>query len=130
MACQVDYEKLASLAGMTNHNSAANAWRNLKKKLYEDSAPTAGAKATPKKPATPRKRKAAEEKDDKGSDKEEEASPKKKGRGRPAKPKKEPVRKEAVKEEDGADEEEGASEDTTVASTKVEPDDGEMDESV
>lgn len=115
---------------MTNPASAGNAWRAIKKKLFDEHASNGTPKSTPKKPATPRKRKtAADEDDDKKDDKEEEATPKKK-RGRPAKAKKGDVKKEAdVKEEgDGAKGvDEGAGEDTTAESVKVALDNGDVE---
>ena len=62
---QVDYKKLAALCGMTNPQSASNAWSRIRKKLHVQAAeagdagvgasPAGTPKATPK--ATPRKRK-------------------------------------------------------------------------
>ncbi|OCL14389.1 hypothetical protein AOQ84DRAFT_371328 [Glonium stellatum] len=100
---EVDYDKLAMLAGMSNPKSAANAWAKIKPKLFGD---TAIAKpATPKKPRgknpnagnevasaagtngeadepskktpSPRKRKPAANKEDGGSPKKKGRKPKK-----------------------------------------------------
>ncbi|UPX11616.1 uncharacterized protein EKO05_0002213 [Ascochyta rabiei] len=103
---EIDNDKLAAFAGMSNPRSAGNAWSNLKKKLMTsgDSPPP-----TPKKAAASRKKAV---KDDAGEDGEatpkkalrkrankepedSDASPKKKGR--PAKPKPKP--KQEPKEE-------------------------------
>lgn len=92
---QIDYEKLAGFAGMSNPRSASNAWAKIKGKLLvnpdgtvaspapkkaaggrKKSSPADSEAATPKKVATPRKR-AAKKQEVEG----EEASPKKKGRG-------------------------------------------------
>lgn len=61
---QIDFTKLAGLAGHTNPRSTANAFANIRKKLAKiaeangESAPTSPTKATPKKaPATPGKSK-------------------------------------------------------------------------
>jgi hypothetical protein len=99
---QIDYDKLASFAGMTNPRSASNAWAVLKKKLMtptDGSAPLPtpkkaggrkkkvdsgeGGDATPKKPTTPRKRAKKDVEDG-------EKSPKKRGRPNKAKPQQEP----------------------------------------
>ncbi|KAJ8112270.1 hypothetical protein OPT61_g5331 [Boeremia exigua] len=94
---EIDYEKLANFAGMTNPRSAGNAWANIRKKLIapDGSVPPTPKKAggrkkkgdvgedgepTPKK--TPRKR---VNKDSEDGD----ASPKKKARATKAKPKEE-----------------------------------------
>ncbi|KAH9873438.1 hypothetical protein IAQ61_004061 [Plenodomus lingam] len=94
---EIDYEKLAAFAGMSNHRSASNAWAKLKAKLItptDGTAPPATPKKanrkkalqtddgdqdepTPKKTATPRKR-AAKKQDVDG----DLASPKKKSRAK------------------------------------------------
>ncbi|KAJ4990245.1 hypothetical protein SVAN01_04336 [Stagonosporopsis vannaccii] len=96
---EIDYDKLAQFANMTNPRSASNAWATLKKKLMAPSdgtvppTPKKGGgrkkkvdgedgEATPKK-ATPRKR---ANKDPEDGD----ASPKKKGRTPKAKALQEP----------------------------------------
>lgn len=121
---------------MTNPASAGNAWRAIKKKLFDEHASNGTPKSTPKKPATPRKRKtAADEDDNDKKDDKEEATPKKK-RGRPAKAKKEDVKKEDVKkeanvkeEEDGAKGvDEGVGEDTAVESMEVALDDDDVED--
>ncbi|KAF2118299.1 hypothetical protein BDV96DRAFT_381928 [Lophiotrema nucula] len=108
---EIDYDRLATFAGMTNPRSASNAWAVIKKKLYNGAPPDSVAtspkpKATPKKKAasaaitngdaeggdetpkkTPRKRTAPKKAEGEGED----GSPKKRGR----KPK-----KEAADEED------------------------------
>ncbi|KAJ4363702.1 hypothetical protein N0V95_001017 [Ascochyta clinopodiicola] len=93
---EIDNDKLAAFAGMTNPRSAGNAWATLKKKLMTSGD---GAPPTPKKAAASRKKAV---KDDAGEDGEAtpkktprkrvnkepedgDASPKK--RSRPAKPK-------------------------------------------
>ncbi|XPS70557.1 hypothetical protein M3J09_002770 [Ascochyta lentis] len=98
---EIDNEKLATFAGMSNPRSAGNAWANLKKKLMVSGD---GAPPTPKKAAASRKKAT---KDDAGEDGEAtpkktprkrankepedgDASPKKRGRPAKAKPKKEP----------------------------------------
>jgi hypothetical protein len=53
---QIDYEKLASYAGMTNPRSAGNAWAKIRNKLNITPGDAATPKATPKK--TPQKKKA------------------------------------------------------------------------
>jgi hypothetical protein len=68
IAIQVDYEKLANYAGMTNPRSASNAWAKIRTKL--NTATGDGASTTPKK--TPKKKAAApaaaaEKTDDDGS---------------------------------------------------------------
>lgn len=87
---QIDYDKLAGFAGMTNSRSANNAWAKLKAKLMppaDGSAPATPVKGSAKKktPAkgkgetpskTPAKRAA------KKQDVDGEGSPKKKGRGK------------------------------------------------
>jgi len=91
---QIDYERLAGFAGMSNPRSASNAWAKIKNKLLvnpdgtaaspapkkagggrKKAAPADGEAATPKKAATPRKRAPKKQEVD-----GEEASPKKKGR--------------------------------------------------
>ncbi|KAI8940031.1 hypothetical protein NX059_003753 [Plenodomus lindquistii] len=95
---EIDYEKLASFAGMGNPRSAGNAWAKIKNKLMtpaDGSVPPTPKKAggrkkvvkedgeedgegTPKKVATPRKRAA------KKQDVDGDASPKKKSRAKSA----------------------------------------------
>ncbi|KAF2679302.1 hypothetical protein K458DRAFT_490625 [Lentithecium fluviatile CBS 122367] len=96
---EIDYEKLAKFAGMTNHRSAGNAWAKIKTKLVETidggAAPATPKRGGAKKKAaakdgsaegegadgesptkkTPRKRAAKKQEVDGG-----ETSPKKKGR--------------------------------------------------
>ncbi|KAF2730152.1 hypothetical protein EJ04DRAFT_403127, partial [Polyplosphaeria fusca] len=51
---EIDYEKLAKFAGMSNPRSASNAWAKIKNKLVVDNGETsekAATKATPKKKA-------------------------------------------------------------------------------
>ncbi|KAF2847850.1 hypothetical protein T440DRAFT_402574 [Plenodomus tracheiphilus IPT5] len=95
---EIDNEKLAAFAGMSNHRSAGNAWAKLKNKLMapsDGSVPPATPKkaggrkkavkddggengeVTPKKTGTPRKR-VAKKQDVDGGD----ASPKKKSRAK------------------------------------------------
>ncbi|KAH9879398.1 hypothetical protein J1614_002838 [Plenodomus biglobosus] len=102
---EIDYEKLAAFAGMSNHRSASNAWARLKSKLMtpsdgtappltpkkgggrkkvvkeeggDDANADAKAAPTPKKTPTPRKRAA------KKQDVDGDASPKKKSRAKSA----------------------------------------------
>ncbi|KAI4920467.1 hypothetical protein J4E85_009234 [Alternaria conjuncta] len=77
---EIDYEKLAAYAGMSNPRSASNAWAKLKLKLVTPS-PDGAVPATPKK--TPRKKAAAAKQEDgeEGAD----ATPKKTPRKRVAK---------------------------------------------
>ncbi|PVI08148.1 hypothetical protein DM02DRAFT_666122 [Periconia macrospinosa] len=44
----VDYDKLAAFAGMSNPKSASNAWAKIKGKLFANQAEGAAAAATPK----------------------------------------------------------------------------------
>ncbi|CAI6277447.1 unnamed protein product [Periconia digitata] len=87
----IDYEKLAGFAGMSNHRSAYNAWTKIKGKLFANmdeaqSTPKRGRKKpvdgeggeTPKK-ATPRKR-AAKKNVDADADADADGSPVKKPR--------------------------------------------------
>ncbi|KAJ4316937.1 hypothetical protein N0V94_005207 [Neodidymelliopsis sp. IMI 364377] len=98
---EIDNEKLAAFANMTNPRSAGNAWAALKKKLF---TPDGAAPPTPSKKAASRKKaaKGGEDGEDgeatpkktprKRANKEPEdgdASPKKKGRPTKAKPKQE-----------------------------------------
>ncbi|ORY19443.1 hypothetical protein BCR34DRAFT_582166 [Clohesyomyces aquaticus] len=79
---EVDYEKLAVFAGMSNPRSASNAWAKIRTKLMTPSDGTAAPKPTPKK-----KKAAAKAKDD-GSDEangDEPTTPKKTPRKRTAK---------------------------------------------
>ncbi|KAF2705412.1 hypothetical protein K504DRAFT_448967 [Pleomassaria siparia CBS 279.74] len=90
----VDYEKLAKFAGMSNHRSASNAWTKIRVKLLAgaDGAP---AKGSPKKTAPKKKtgedggetpKKAARKRPTKKQEVEgEDGSPKKKGRQTKAK---------------------------------------------
>lgn len=100
VTCQVDYKKLASLAGMTNHVSASNAWARIKKKMQAQAgeAVAAGGDATPK--TATKKRAKASEGEDGGEGGKEGGSPTKKARTPKAKVKKE-VLEEATGEEDG-----------------------------
>ncbi|KAI4647736.1 hypothetical protein J4E93_004146 [Alternaria ventricosa] len=77
---EIDYEKLAAYAGMSNPRSAGNAWAKIKLKLMTPS-PDGAVPATPKK--TPRKKAAAAKQEDgeEGAD----ATPKKTPRKRVAK---------------------------------------------
>ncbi|KAJ4409098.1 hypothetical protein N0V91_002914 [Didymella pomorum] len=86
---EVDIEKLANFAGMTNPRSAGNAWNALKKKLM--APPDPNAPPTPKKGGA-RKKKGVDGEKGEGNPKkttrkrtakepeEGDASPKKKGR--------------------------------------------------
>ncbi|KAF1932388.1 uncharacterized protein M421DRAFT_2020 [Didymella exigua CBS 183.55] len=103
---EIDNEKLAEFAGMTNPRSASNAWAALKKKLMAPADPNAPPPPTPKRGGgrkkkeadgedgettpkkTPRKRAAKEAEDG-------DASPKKKGRPAKAKPRQEPEDEDA-----------------------------------
>ncbi|KAG9188710.1 hypothetical protein G6011_07415 [Alternaria panax] len=71
---EIDYEKLAGYAGMSNLRSASNAWAKIKLKLM---TPTADGTTpvTPKK--TPRKKAAATKQDDDGEEGADAATPKK-----------------------------------------------------
>src|SRR5579871_1924453 len=78
---KINYAKMAELAGMTNQNSAANAWREIRKK--SDAADENGEATTditpPKTPKTTgRKRKTKEVDGD--DDAEMETTPKKRNR--------------------------------------------------
>ena len=93
---QIDYDKLAGYAGMSNPRSAANAWAKIKLKLMSP-APEGTVPATPKKP---RGRKPAAAKAD-GEEGDAAATPKKTPRKRGPKkqdvdgessPKKKPAR--------------------------------------
>ncbi|KAF1959381.1 hypothetical protein CC80DRAFT_524021 [Byssothecium circinans] len=129
---EIDYEKLASYAGMSNPRSASNAWAKIKAKLAS-STDTAGL--TPKKGGgrkkatntdaakeTPRKRAA------KKQDIEGEGTPKKKGRQAKS--------KKIVDEDTGSDEAEepGSVKDESGDDKKVKADvadeDDEMAEEV
>ncbi|KAF2626852.1 hypothetical protein BU25DRAFT_469914 [Macroventuria anomochaeta] len=96
---EIDNEKLAAFAGMSNPRSASNAWANIKKKLMMPSDGSA--------PPTPKKAAGRKKKDEAGEDGEDtpkkthrkranqepedgDASPKKKGRPARPKPKQEP----------------------------------------
>ncbi|KAH7069310.1 hypothetical protein FB567DRAFT_555135 [Paraphoma chrysanthemicola] len=80
---EIDYEKLAGFAGMSNPRSASNAWAKIKNKLVAPNPDgTAPVAATPKK-AGGRKKAAATPKADDGE--EVEGTPKKTPRKRPAK---------------------------------------------
>ncbi|CAA9964602.1 hypothetical protein PTMSG1_07961 [Pyrenophora teres f. maculata] len=57
---EIDYDKLATYAGMTNPGSARNAWAKIRVKLIQD--PDGTVPVTPKK--TPRKKAAAAKQDD------------------------------------------------------------------
>lgn len=100
---EVDYDKLAAFAGMSNPKSASNAWAKIKPKLFSDATtakPTTPRKpkgkntntesgvapaveangkvdGAPKKTPSPRKRKPAANKDDGGSPKKKGRKPKK-----------------------------------------------------
>ncbi|KAK7191815.1 hypothetical protein DPSP01_007148 [Paraphaeosphaeria sporulosa] len=132
----IDYEKLAQYAGMTNPRSAGNAWAKIRNKL---NAATDGAIATPKKTSQKKKAAAKAEKTDDDADGEpetpkkatprkrtpkkqevdgEEASPKK--RGRPARPK----NKKSSDEEEAAAVETEATADDKVNEKMEDVDDG------
>jgi hypothetical protein len=82
-AVQIDYEKLAGFAGMSNPRSASNAWAKIKNKLMTSNPDgTAPTPATPKK-AGGRKKAATTPKADEGED--AEGTPKKTPRKRAAK---------------------------------------------
>ncbi|KAF1997584.1 hypothetical protein P154DRAFT_536976 [Amniculicola lignicola CBS 123094] len=101
---EIDYEKLAALAGMSNPRSASNAWAKIKQKLMADPGVDVGApkpgRATKKKAAAKAKdnikeedeadelapvKKTAKKRGPKAQDVDGEGAPKKKPRGRPAK---------------------------------------------
>jgi hypothetical protein len=79
---QIDYEKLASFASMSNPRSASNAWAKIKGKLMASNADGA-VPATPKKTAGKKKAAATPAAD--GEDGEAAATPKKTPRKRAAK---------------------------------------------
>ena len=79
LTSQIDYEKLAAFASMSNPRSASNAWAKLKPKLMTN--PDGVVPATPKKGGA--KKKAAAAKDENGD--EGESTPKKTPRKRAAK---------------------------------------------
>lgn len=82
---KINYARMAELAGMSNQNSAANAWREIRKKIdvVDETAETTTDVATPKAvKATGRKRKAKET--DVDDDTEMEVTPKKKRTRKPA----------------------------------------------
>ena len=85
-AHQVDYKKLADLAGMTNPASASNAWAKIKKKIQaqaeEGGAVANGEEGTPKPKATPSKKRAKAKADQ--DDGESPAKKSKGGRGKKA----------------------------------------------
>jgi hypothetical protein len=78
---QIDYEKLAGYAGMSNPRSASNAWAKIKLKLMTP-APDGAVPTTPKK--TPRKKTASAKQND-GEEGADTATPKKTPRKRVAK---------------------------------------------
>ncbi|KAF2030065.1 hypothetical protein EK21DRAFT_112358 [Setomelanomma holmii] len=80
---EIDYEKLASFAGMSNPRSASNAWAKIKNKLMTP-APDGTVPATPKK-AGGRKKAAATPKADDSEVGEAAATPKKTPKKRVAK---------------------------------------------
>ncbi|KAL1794745.1 hypothetical protein ACET3X_006561 [Alternaria dauci] len=95
---EIDYEKLAGYAGMSNPRSASNAWAKIKLKLMSPAA-DGTAPATPKK--TPRKKAAAAKQEDDDEEDADVAAPKKTPRKRGPKkqdvdgessPKKKPAR--------------------------------------
>ncbi|RMZ66686.1 hypothetical protein GMOD_00002045 [Pyrenophora seminiperda CCB06] len=114
----IDYDKLAAYAGMTNSGSARNAWAKVKGKLApaaEGTVPT-----TPKK--TPRKKAAAAKQED-GDEDSTNATPKKTPRKRAPKkqqvdgessPKKKPARGKKASEDKAVKSEEN--EDTDLKS--------------
>jgi Mg-chelatase subunit ChlI len=82
---KINYAKMAELAGMSNHNSAANAWREIRKKIdaVDGTAEAMTDVTTPKTlKATGRKRKTKDADED--DDSETEFTPKKKRGRRPA----------------------------------------------
>ena len=82
---KLNYAKMAELAGMSNQNSAANAWREIRKKIdaVDENAETMADVTTPKTPkAAGRKRKTKDADGD--DDAEMEATPKKKRSRKPA----------------------------------------------
>ncbi|EME49600.1 hypothetical protein DOTSEDRAFT_20034 [Dothistroma septosporum NZE10] len=87
---QIDFDKMAGLAGYTNTKSCSNAWANIKKKLAAGAQKvTGGAEGnadgddTPKTKGTPRKRgkKVTDEGDEEGESpaKKAKTAPKKRG---------------------------------------------------
>jgi len=112
---KLNYAKMAELAGMSNQNSAANAWREIRKKIdaVDENAETMADVTTPKTPkAAGRKRKTKDADGD--DDAEMEATPKATGRKRKTKdadgdddaemeatPKKKRSRKPAAAKESG-----------------------------
>ncbi|KAJ9142908.1 hypothetical protein NKR23_g6784 [Pleurostoma richardsiae] len=82
---EIDYEKLASELGMSNHRSAANAWGLIKKKLAIVLPTISKANKEPKTPKTASKRKTPAKAADAagGADDDEDAveTPTKKPRG-------------------------------------------------
>jgi hypothetical protein len=82
---KINYAKMAELAGMSNQNSAANAWREVRKKIdaADETAEAMADATTPKTiKATGRKRKTKNADED--DDVEMEVTPKKKRARKPA----------------------------------------------
>jgi hypothetical protein len=81
---KINYAKMAELAGMSNHNSASNAWREIRKKIdvADENVEATANVTTPKTlKAAGRKRKI---KDADADDDTEEGTPKKKRGRKPA----------------------------------------------
>ncbi|KAH6638323.1 hypothetical protein C7974DRAFT_471038 [Boeremia exigua] len=123
---EIDYEKLAAFASMTNPRSASNAWAAIKKKLTtsaDGAVPPTPKKAGGRKkkeddgdatPKTPRKRAIKQPEDG-------DASPKKRGRPSKAKPKPEPEEEDSkVKPEPDSADELHPESDATVADAEEE----------
>ena len=107
---KINYAKMAELAGMSNQNSAANAWREIRKKIDaadENAEATTDVTTAKTIKAAGRKRKAKDADGD--DDTETEFTPKKKRGRKPA------VKKEAEEAEENGDVE---AEKKTLASKK------------
>ncbi|KAK3061820.1 hypothetical protein LTS18_005373 [Coniosporium uncinatum] len=114
---EVDYDKLAAFASMSNPKSAANAWAKIKNKLVDPAVEgTASATATPKKTGgRGKKATAAKGADDDDNDGAVAPTPKSGKRKTPSK-----AKKGAAEEGEGG-EEEGGSPKKRGRKAKVEP---------
>ncbi|KAJ4296215.1 hypothetical protein N0V90_006260 [Kalmusia sp. IMI 367209] len=133
----LDYDKLAGFAGMTNPRSAANAWAKIRNKLSLTT--TDGAAAAVKK--TPQKKKATADKAD-GDGETPKKTPRKRGpkkqdvdgettspkkRGRPAKAKTAPEESSNAKDEPAAEVKEEEEEAELKPKNEVEVNDDDDD---